>query len=314
MIRNAFSLVALLALVSVAAFGDEITTADEAIALIPDHDDVDITYSEEGRALLEAAIDVLETELGVTPLFDHASEEAYMLLEVPIERKSWVNKLSQAYYTLGDVFLEEREDLKRTFTRGQFWGLKSLRMSSAFTTEEIQHGFIAAVEEETDVAALFWTYGNWARKDDLDPFGAIGRNDPPKLVALIERALELDGTYASYGPYRALAAFWGGLPPLPLYAYGQNLPRTLLYICPVIDEPEYCTECEICPIDSNVGAYFENRLVFAEYYLMEKRLWSEAERVLESILDDEIGEDHALYNGYCREMAEELLEKVREHL
>jgi len=314
MVRRALVVFLACAISSAVCVAVEIATIEEALALIPDALDVVVPYDADGRALLEAAIDVLERELGVTAIFDHTDEDAYLRLEIPIEWKNWVNKLSQAYYTLGDVFLEETDALKDTFTRGQFWGLKSLRMSAAFTTEELRQGFIAAVEQETDVAALFWTYGSWARKDDMDPLGAIARNDPPKLVALIERVLELDETYAVYGPYRALAAFWGGLPPLPLITFGQNLPRALSYICPVIDEPEYCTECGDCPIDPNVDAYFENRLVFAEYYLMEKGLWAEAERVLESILAEEIGEENVLYNAYCQALAVELLERVRENL
>jgi hypothetical protein len=291
------------------------STVEDALALIPDGQDVAIAFDAEGRALLEAAIDALEEGLGVTAVFDHTSEDAYMKLEVPLERKGWVNKLSQAYYTLGDVFLEEKAALKDTFTRGQFWGLKSLRMDPQFAEiERDSKSFIEAVEQETDVAALFWTYGNWARKDDLDPLGAIARNDPPKLVALIERALEADETYLAYGSYRALAAFWGGLPPLPLIPFGQNLPRALSYICPVLNEPSFCADCERCPVSPDVDEYFENRVIFAEYYLMERGLWSDAERVLESVLADEVGEAYALYNAYCQAQAAELLEKVGEHL
>jgi hypothetical protein len=313
MIRRTIASLLAVSLFATVGFA-EVSTIEDALALIPDALDVAITFDAEGRALLEAAIDVLENELGVTAVFDHTSEDAYMKLEVPLERKAWINKLSQAYYTLGDVFLEESDALKDAFTRGQYWGLKSLRMSNAFVTDEVQHGFIAAVEQETDVATLFWTYGNWARKDDLDPLGAIARNDPPKLVALIERVLEVDHAYMAYGSYRALAAFWGELPPLPLIPFGQNLPRALSYICPVLDEPSYCPDCTDCPVDPNVDEYFENRLIFAESYLMEKSLWSEAQRVLESILADEIGELHTLYNAYCQARAAELLEEVREHL
>jgi hypothetical protein len=281
-----------------------------ALALFPYGQDVAVTWSDEGRTALEAAIDVLETALGVDVLFDHADEGAYMTLDVAADRKTWVNALSQAYYTWGDVFLTDNEAKKGAFARGQYWGLKSLRMSSEFSTEELRHGFVEAVEQEGDVAALFWTYGNWSRKDEYDPLGAIARNDPPKLVALITRALEVDDSYLAYGPYRALAAFWGGLPPLPLYAYGQNLPRVLSYICPVINEPGYCSACGDCPVSSDGDAYFENRLVFAEYYLMEKGLWDDAARVLQSILDDELGERFALYNAYCAKRAEELLRDV----
>ena len=289
-------------------------TLERALEILPENGDVGITYSNEGRATLEAAIDVLERELGITAVFDHGDETAYMALDIPLEQKVWVNALSQAYYTLGDVFIEDDAEAKQVYARGQYWGLKSLRMSAAFSAEETRHGFVSAVEQETDPAALLWTYNNWARKDEYDPLGAIARNDPPKLVALIERCLDVDDSFVQYSPYRALAAFWGGLPPLPLYAYGQNLPRALSYICPVLDEPEFCEECADCPVDPSVGDYFENRLIFAQYYLMEKRLWTDAERVLQSILDEPTDDAHPLYNAYCRHLAAEFLETVREEL
>ena len=304
----------LLVLFSTLASGVTDEEISAALALFPEGHDVAVTLSEDGRSLLESAIETLETALGVTVLFDHSDEAAYMALDIDLNRKSWVNALSQASYTLGDVFLADDDVKKSAFIRGQYWGLKSLRMSQTFATEEVQHGFISAVNEETDVPALFWTYGNWSRKDEYDPLGAIARNDPPKLVALIERVLEVEPSHSANAPYRALAAFWGGLPPFPLYNYGQNLPRALSYICPVIDEPEYCEACADCPVSEDVDEYFENRLIFAQYYLMEKGLWNDAARVLQSILDDEIGERFALYNAYCIERAHVLLNEVANHL
>lgn len=304
----------LLLLFSSLAFG----VTDEEIAavltLFPDGQDVAVSFSEEGKATLELAIEVLEEALGVGVLFEHTNEDAYMALDIEWEKKSWVNALSRGYYTLGDVFLKDDEAKKAVFVRGQYWGLKSLRMSPDFATEELQHGFVEAIHQETDAAALFWTYGNWSRKDEYDKVGAVFRNDPPKLEALIERTLEVDPTYAVDAPYRALAAFWSGLPSMPLYEYGQNLPRALSYICPVIDEPPYCTSCGDCPVIDDPDAYFENRLIFAQYYLMEMKLWNEAVRVLEDILDDPIGEEYPLYNAYCAELAQGLLNEVLEKL
>lgn len=285
-----------------------------ALALFPKGQDVAATLSEDGKAALESAIEVLEAALGVTVLFDHTDETAYMALDLDLDTKSWVNALSQGYYTWGDVFLIDDDAKKTAFIRGQYWGLKSLRMSSAFAAEELRHGFIEAVNEETDVSALLWTYGNWSRKDEYDVLGAVFRNDLPKLAALIERCLEVSESFMDYAAYRALAAFWGGLPPLPLYKYGQNLPHALSYICPVIIEPEYCEACADCPVSEEVDDYFENRLIFAQYYLMEKELWEDASHVLQSILDDEIGERFMLYNAYCSERAQVLLEEVAEHL
>ena len=297
--------------VALAAADDEVAAA---LALFPDRADVNVALTDEGRMALESAIEVLETALGITVLFDHTDEDAYMALAIDVEKKSWVTALSQGYYTLADVFLEDDGEKKAAFIRGQYWGLKSLRMSPAFATAELRHGFIDAVNLETDVAALFWTYGNWSRKDEYDPLGAIARNDPPKLVALIERTLEVDPGYSANAPYRALAAFWGGLPPLPLITYGQNLPRALSYICPVIVAPDVCADCVDCPVADDVNAYFENRLIYAEYYLMESELWEDAEEVLRSILDDPIGERFALYNAYCVKRAQILLDEVLEHL
>jgi len=300
----------LLLLLTATVFGVTDTEIYAALALFPMGQDVAVSLSDEGRAALESAIEILEEALGIAVLFDHSNEADYMALDIDLDKKPWVNLLSQGYYTLGDVFLKDDDAKKIAFVRGQYWGLKSLRMSSTFAEEELRHGFIEAVVLETDVAALFWTYGNWSRKDEYDPLGAIARNDPPKLEALIDRVFAVDDTYASYAPYRALAAFWGGLPSIPLYTYGQNLPRALSYICPAVNEPNYCDACSDCPVAADVDEYFENRLIFAQYYLMEMELWEVAERVLQSILDDEIGDRFPLYNAYCAELAQELLYEV----
>ena len=314
MTKQVFTFSVLLLLFSTLALGVTDEEISAARALFPEGQDVAVTLSEEGKAALESAIEVLEAALGVTVLFDHTDETAYMALDIDIDKKPWVNALSQGYYTWGDVFLVDDQAKKTAFIRGQYWGLKSLRMSSAFAAEELRYSFIEAVNQETDVPALFWTYGNWSRKDEYEPMAAIFRDDPPKLVALIERTLEQDRAYADYAPYRALAAFWGGLPPIPLFRYGQNLPRVLSYICPVLNEPTYCEACTDCPVSDDVDDYFENRLIFAQYYLMEKELWEDAARVLQSILDDPIGQRFMLYNAYCVERAQILLEEVAEHL
>ena len=288
-------------------------TLDEAIQLFPESSDIMVEYNAGGRARLEGAIQALEDALGVTPSFDDTDEQAYTNLLIAPEQKDLVNKLSQCYYTLGDVFLRDEASAPRAFDRGRLWGLKSLRMNPEFATEEKRHGFIAAVDQETDIAALYWTYANWARKDEFDKLWAIARNDPPKLLALAERTLAVDESYLAYGPYRSLAAFWGGLPPLPLTKFGQDLPRTLSYICPVIEEPGYCGDCSDCPIDPNCNAYFENRFIFAQYYLMEKGLWDEAARVLQSIIDDPIGDKYPLYNALDQQLARKLLDQVNKH-
>ncbi len=315
MMKRLWVMGAFLLLFSTCAWGVTDEEVSAALTLFPEGQDVAVTWTDEGRVQLESAIGVLESALGVTALFDHSDEDAYMALEIDPEKKTWVNALSQAYYTWGDVFLTDDGAKKTAFVRGQYWGLKSLRMNAQFAQIEYDSkSFITAVEQATDIAALFWTYGNWSRKDEFDAVGAVFRNDPPKLEALIDRVFELDPTFQDNAPYRALAAFWGGLPPMPLYAYGQNLPRALSYICPVLNESDYCENCENCPISDEVDAYFENRLIFAQYYLMEKSLWDDAARVLQTILEDPIGERFPLYNAFDQAQARTLLDEVERHL
>ncbi len=293
-----------------AACADEALEA--AIALIPEGGDVAIHYDDAGRAALQEAIAALEAAVGVTASFDAMSEDAYTALQIPVEQKSLVDKLSQAYYTLGDVFLHNADGARTAFEKGRLWGLKSLRMNPTFAQiERSSKSFIDAVKQETDVAALYWTYGNWARKDEFDILGAVFRNDPPKLLALIERALELQPSYINYGAYRSLAAYYGSLPAM----FGQDLPRALSYVCPVlIDEPQYCAACVTCPVDPDANEYLENRLIFAQYYLMKKSEWQEAARVLRVILAEPVGDLHPLYNAFDQLLAQELLTEVEKHL
>ena len=295
------------------------TPSQTALSLFSESSDVMIPYSFEGRTQLEAAIDEIKSILQVPEDLDDTNEASVMALQITPEQSHLVYKLSQAYYTLGDVFYHEKDGAKEIFTKGQYWGLKGLRNDSDFLAIEGAEGdkdeqFIKAVEEETRIAPLYWTYANWARKDELDIAWAIARNDPPKLLALAERTLEVDETYIAYGPYRSLAAFWGGLTSLPIPVWHQDLPKALYYICPVVDAPACCSDCADCPRDPDHAAYFENRLIFAEFYLMEKREWQAAADVLQSIIDDEAGDTYPLYNAYCQELAADLLQEVNKHL
>jgi len=54
--------------------------------------------------------------------------------------------------------------------------------------------------------------------------------------------------------------------------------------------------------------------VFAQYYLMPLDHWEDAARVLQSVLDEDIGDTFPLYNGLNQAIAAELLAEVQEHL
>jgi len=293
--------------------GEQQLGLEAALALFTE-DEVMIEFSDDGRAQLEAAIDAFKSSLDLPEDFDETDSDSFAGLVLAPEQKQVTNNLSRGYYVLADCFLEEKSQQKQAYIKGQNWGEKSLHLNPNFVTLEATEKFIDAVKQETDIAAMYWTYANWARKDEFDKLGAIFRGDPPKILALIERATELDPSYICYGPYRSLGAFWGGLPRLPFGKIRKNLEKARSYLCKVVDDPVQCYDCADCPADPSTSQYLENRLFYAQFYLMEAEKWEEARAVLEEILAEPLGENYSLYNAYSKHEAEILLEKVNEHL
>ena len=87
----------------------------------------------------------------------------------------------------------------------------------------------------------------------------------------------------------------------------------LANFCMIVDEPTFC-ESVAGLIDPICTEYLEDRVVFAQYYLMPLEHWEDAARVLQSVLDEPIGDLFPLYNGLNQEIAAELLREVRENL
>ncbi len=228
------------------------------------------------KAKLEQAIALYERALVQDPKYVHA-----------------LNMLSRCYYTLADIFLPER-DKSAAHEKGQEYGERALRASHEFVRIEKEKGFVEAVRTATDVAACFWTYSNWARKVELGgPIGLIGaalRGDDRKLMALMERCLELDRGYISGGPLRALAGYWAKHP----FSKDPEKTRVLLEEA-VATYPQY----------------LENRLFYVEYFLIPAERWAQAREELQKIIDAPVGED-ALENGYVKVRAVTLLGQIEE--
>ncbi len=227
------------------------------------------------RAKLETAIDLYTRALNLDPQNTHV-----------------LNMLARSYYTLADIFLPERE--KQEFhEKGQLYGERSLRAHPEFVATEREKGFVEAVKTSTDVAALYWTYANWARKVELGgAFGLIAaalRGDDKKLSALMSRCLELDPNYLAGGPLRAYAGYFAKHPFSKDYERARELLQEAM---------------------ANHGEYLENRLFYVQYYLIPKELWAEARTVLQEILAAPI-EPYPLMNSYCQVKAAALLAEVQ---
>ena len=239
---------------------------------------------------------------------NEGSEDAVGDFEVAVEDKDVVNMLSQAYYTLANVFLDEPED-EDIYLRGKHWGLKSLRMNPEFVELE-RSRFDTAVAAETDVAALYWTNSNWLRVAQKNVMQSVFAGVPSRVKAIMNRLTEIAPEYANGGPYRQTGAYFSGLPA----GFGRDLDAALFNLCHVVDEAALCSECEVTLSIENANAYFENRTFFAEFYLMATDQWEDAARVLQSVLDEPVGDEYLLMNAYSQENALQLLEEVNEHL
>jgi hypothetical protein len=301
-----------LALVSLCAIGASgfAMTLGEALALFQ-NDNIAVTYTDEGREQLLDVIATLRSALGVTDALNEEKEgEAgkegeggVMVFAVDASLKDVVTKLSQAYYTLANVFYTP-ETNEATYLKGKHWGLKSLRMNPAFVELE-KKSFVDAAKAETDVAALYWATANWLRVSQKNALQAVFAGVPAKTQAMSERTLELDPGYVAGGSYRSLGAYWSGLP------IGKDMDKALSFLCHVVTEPA-CSACGDCqPALAAADEYFENRTFIAEFYYMEKSMWADAARVLESVIADPIGDKYPLMNAYAQDNARKLLVVVQ---
>ena len=267
------------------------------------NDSFTIEYSDTGQAQLLGIIDAFKAALGVPADLDEKSEDKVGAFPVDISLKDIVTKLSQAYYTLGNVFVDPKKN-EAIYLKGKNWGLKSLRMNPKFAELEKKR-FDTAVAAETDVAALYWTNSNWLRVAQKHPLKAVMAGVTKRTGAIMDRLLELDTSYLSGGIYRSYGAYYSGLP------IGKDMNKALAFLCHVVNEPNYCTDEEKVP---GADEYFENRSFFVEFYLMPKKQWEDAARILQSIIDDPVGDKYPFMNAYSHEHAKELLAEVQKHL
>lgn len=227
-------------------------------------------------------------------------EQAISLYEQALEQDEGnvqlLAMLSRCYYMLADIFVPQDEK-KRTHVIGQEYGERALRATPGFVDLEKSDGFVAAVRACESVEALYWTYGNWARKVELG--GAMGlvaaamRGDDKKLRAMVERCAELDPDYLAGGPSRALGAYWAKHPFHKDFDKARELFQQAMASFP---------------------DYLENTYFYVRYYLIPNDKWEEAAQKLEEILAAPLG-DYPLENAVVKLRAQQLLdEEVRPHL
>jgi len=297
--------------IAAAACGTELP---EAAADVLGTGRVIVAYSATGRAQLDAAIAALKDALGVPATLDETRERDVDTFPIDPERKDLVITLSRCYFTLGVVFAKGEDGEEDVYRKGKHWGLKGLRMNPTFVELEDREGFVDAVRRETDVDALYWACMNWVSVANFDRLAAIPAGIVGKTIAMLERVVELDETYDDYGAYRVLGSIWGALPRLPFGTYRKDLERARGYFCHVIDDSDLCDDGPPCAVDPACAEHLGNRRAFAEFYLIERRMWEKAAEVLQAVLDAPIGETDPLFNARAQDDARELLAQVQRRL
>ena len=294
-------------------FAQEAMDLETALSFFVD-DQIMVGYSDAGRAQLEAIIAALKNALGVPEDLDETSEkngeQNVGALEIDMDLKHVVNKLSQAYYTLANVFIEDEKDGYPIYRAGKHWGFKSLRMNPEFN--DLTGGrFDESVARETDVRALYWTNSNWLRASKEDKLKAVFAGVPGKAEMLMNRVLELDPEFIYGGIYRSLGGFYEQLPGM----FGRDINKALFYLCHIVDEPDYCSECGAGATVANAYEYLENQTFFVEFYLIPEKHWEDANRILQNVLAAEVGDAAPLMNAYSKAHAQTLLDEyVKENL
>lgn len=139
---------------------------------------------------------------------------------------------------------------------------------------------------------------------------AVFAGVPAKTEMLTNRVLELDPYFIVGGPYRSFGGYYEQLPSL----FGRDISKALFYLCHVVTEPGYCADCGAGEAVPDADTYFENRTFFVEFYLMPEKRWADAARILQGVLDEEIGELYPLMNAYAQAHAQTLLEEVEKNL
>jgi len=124
---------------------------------------------------------------------------------------------SQAYTSYA-LFVEESdpEYAKELYTLAKEYGLRALEQSLAFREAKGPSRILEAVKDVGPkyLKALTWTGVSWGQLVNLKNAEATALMDMPNVVALIERAQEIDGAYFYGVSHIFFGAYYASLPAL----------------------------------------------------------------------------------------------------
>ncbi len=223
-----------------------------------------------------------------------------LLVETP-DNRSMLVLASQANmaFAMGFIEQEDPERASRIYWKGKQYGMRALERNRKFARAlEKGERYPDAVKLLTkkDLPALFWTANNWAGWLNLNLRNTKAIFDQPKILALMQRALELDETYYYGGPHLFFATYYANLPPI----MGGSAVKSRK----AFDE--------VARISG--GKFLMADVFLAEYYaplVLDQELF---ESTLQKVLDTppDIDPDIRVMNELARERARLLMEKKDE--
>ncbi len=141
-----------------------------------------------------------------------------LLAETPENRQMLV-LASQTNLAFAMGFIEQEDPARasRIYWKGKEYGMRALKRNRKFA-RALERGerYPEAVKTLTrkDLPALFWTAGNWAGWLNLNLRDTRAIFDQPRILALMQRAQELDGSYYYGGPHLFFAVYYARLPEI----------------------------------------------------------------------------------------------------
>ena len=210
---------------------------------------------------------------------------------------------AQAYSAFAAVFSgeEDRDKARQLYFKGREYGLRALSKRKAFREllPKPLDQFKTSLKEfgTRDVPALFWTARCWGSWISLSTDSVEAMADVPKVVALMERVLELDEGFYYGGPHLFMGVYHSSRPK----AYGGD--------------PERARRHFERAFELSQERFLMAHVLYAKYYarqVFDRALFvSTLEKVLE-IPADSVPE-LTLLNTIAKQQAKELLEEVDEY-
>lgn len=160
------------------------------------------TDLELAEASIPTNLELLEGMIGIDP--ENATLRTYA---------------AQAYYGLAYGFNEDfrPERASKFYQRGLKHGIAALSIKGL---DNVTQGPVEELENKLkkmrkqDVAALFWTAGNWAKWIDSNRDTAESIIQLPRPTALMQRVLELDESFYHGGAHMYFGVYYGGRAPM----------------------------------------------------------------------------------------------------